>query len=373
MANLSALEIVDLDTRDNLRNYIAEYSANKRNRVHESIRNTILTEPQRFITRNSGFAISASDIKVDDEAKIVTLTNGSILNGAQTQGEIKRWIRELYPDGIEELASQAPFYVRAEIIVDPDDQEVVETAIARNTATPVKSISQAGARGHLNELQSSMQRHKPGFRIQMSETDDPAQAFDTRKLLQYTRLLMPSSVSQNASDSEKVRAYKMAEQCLTDFSRWHDAKDSDAAAKRKFDFAVQMAPVALEEYRFWETHPAWNGQRVWEETRKGRACRRDTTGKIVWVTPALVFPILGAMSEFVVEKTPGVWSIEKPAIFKPEEMIARTVQQFRGVDSDPILMGRSPGVYDALRIYPATLVEVMRDVNDMKDAKPAAV
>jgi hypothetical protein len=359
VANLSALEIVGLDTRDNLRDYIAEYSPRNRNRVHDAIRNTILTEPQRFITRNSGFVISASEILVDDAAKAITLTSASILNGAQTQGEIKRWIAELYPEGIDGDADEVPFYVRAEIIVDPDEREVVETAIARNTATPVKSISQAGARGHLDELAASM-KATHGLRIQKSETD--VDALDTRKLLQYARLLMPAAVSLNDSDAEKVRAYKMAEQCLTDFTRWFESKAHDETARRKYQFTVQMAPIAYDEYRYWESHPAWNGHRVWEETKKGRACRRDSDGKIVWVSPALVFPILGAMSEFIVEDGEDKWKIEKPAIFKPDEMIARAIQQFRGVGSDPILMGRSSGVYDALRIYPATLVEVMRDV-----------
>ena len=40
----------------------------------------------------------------------------------------------------------------------------------------------------------------------------------------------------------------------------------------------------------------------------------------------------------------------------------RMVDQFRGVNSDPMLMGRSAGAYDALRIYPATIVEVMEDM-----------
>jgi hypothetical protein len=48
-------------------------------------------------------------------------------------------------------------------------------------------------------------------------------------------------------------------------------------------------------------------------------------------------------------------------------MIASAVKQFRGVDSDPMQMGRESGVYDALRIYPRTLVKVMRDMK--KDAK----
>ena len=44
------------------------------------------------------------------------------------------------------------------------------------------------------------------------------------------------------------------------------------------------------------------------------------------------------------------------------EMITRAVTQFRGVESDPMQMGRSADVYDALRIYPGTIVEVMRDM-----------
>jgi hypothetical protein len=177
---------------------------------------------------------------------------------------------------------------------------------------------------------------------------------------------MPASVSRNDSASEKLRAYKNPEQCLTDFSEWYDTKKTDDAAKSKYDFTVQIAPFAIEEYEFWERHVGWNGQHVWEETKKGgRACRRDKkTGKIVWVSPGLVFPILGAMSEFIEEKPAGKWAIVKPQLFKPAEMIARAVAQFRGLDSDPMQMGRSAGAYDALRIYPSTLVEVMRDMKD---------
>jgi hypothetical protein len=362
VANLPAFEILKLDTKENLRSYIAEYNPKKRNRVHDAIRNTIQTEPQRFITRNSGFVIAATDIEVDDNRKTIRLSEPSILNGAQSQGEIRRWIQDTYGDDLQLSGEEAPFFVRTEIIVDPDSEEVVETAIARNTATPVKSISQAGARGHLDELEASIKRRRPDINIRKSETDE--NVYDTRKILQYTRLLMPVSVSKNESAAEKLRAYKNPEQCLTDFSCWYENRDSDPNAQAKYEFTVRMAPYAIEEYEYWERHDAWNGHHVWEETKKGgRACRRDgKTGKIVWVSPGLVFPILGAMSEFVEEPVPGQWTISKPGLFKPAEMIGRAVTQFRSVDSDPMQMGRSAGAYDALRIYPGTLVEVMRDM-----------
>lgn len=366
VANFAAPEILKLDTDQNLRGYIPEHNPRKRSRVHEAIRDTIERFPQRFITRNSGFAITASEAEVDDQKKTVTLTNASILNGAQSQGEVRQWILDTYGDEAAAPGEEPPFYVRAEIIVDPDVSQVVETAIARNTATPVKSISQAGARGHLEELEASIQGRRPTLRIRKSETDEDV--YDTRRILQYARLLMPTSVSQNESAAEKLRAYKNPEQCLTDFSVWYEHRSRDEIATRKYQFTVQIAPFAIEEYEFWEKHSAWNGQHVWEETKKGgRACRRDRrTGRIVWVSPGLVFPILGAMSEFVQEVQPGHWEIRKPALFRETEMISRAVAQFRGVESDPMQMGRSAGAYDALRIYPATIVEVMRDMHGVE-------
>ncbi|HEY6466487.1 MAG TPA: AIPR family protein [Candidatus Acidoferrales bacterium] len=361
VVNLPAPEILKLGTSENLRSYIAEDNPKKRNRVHDAIRGTIEEAPERFITRNSGFVIAAYDAEVDDTKKQIRLVEPSLINGAQSQGEIRRWMEQTYSNG-ELDADDPPFFVRAEIIVDPDEDEVVETAIARNTATPVRSISQAGARGHLDRLEASVRRIHPDLKIRKSETDEDV--FDTRKILQYARLLMPVSVSQNPSAAEKLRAYKNPEQCLTDFSGWYEDKDKDSIAKRKYDFTVEIAPYAITEYAYWERHDAWNGHHLWDETKKGgRTCRRDKNGKIVWVSPGLVFPILGAMSEFVEEKAPGKWGINKPKFFKPAEMIARAVAQFRSLASDPMLMGRSGGAYDALRTYPGTLVEVMRDIS----------
>jgi hypothetical protein len=362
VANLAAQEILKLDTRENLRSYLAEYNPRKRNRVHVAIRDTIETERVRFITRNSGFVVAASEIDVDDNARTIVLHDASIINGAQSQGEIRSWFDDTYNGDIPKGVDQPPFYVRMEVIVDPDAAEIVETAIARNTATPVRSISQAGARGHLEDLEREIQTRMPSVRIRKKETDEGADVLDTRRILQYARLLMPPSVSHNETASEKLRAYKNPEQCLTDFSTWYDAKDHDSDAASKYRFMVEIAPYALEEYAYWESHDGWNGQRIWEETKKGgRACKRDKSGHVVWVSPGLVFPILGAMSEFV-KQVDGHWTIVKPSLFKPSEMIARAVGQFRNVESDPMQMGRSAGVYDALRIYPNTIMEVMRDL-----------
>jgi len=368
IANVPALEILKLDTKANLRSYLAEYNPRKRNRVHEAIRKTIETEPQRFIVRNSGFVITASDVAVDDDKKFVTLTDPSIINGAQSQGEIRRYVHELAEaaetSGVEE-AVENPFFVRATIIVDPDPEEIVETAIARNIVTPVKSLSEAGARNQLEELERSIQVYMPDAKIRKDESQTGDEFLDTRKILQLARLLMPTSVSGSTLAAEKLRAYKNPEQCLTDFCDWCSDTGTDDKKGEKYEFTVQIAPHALREYAFWESHPGWNGHRIWGETKKGgRAIRRDKkTGKITWVSPGLLFPLMGAMSEFATKDPKGRWVIRKPLRFKEEEMIQKAVNQFRAHNSDPMYMGRDESAYDALRIYPQTLMEVLRDID----------
>jgi hypothetical protein len=362
VGNFPAAEILKLGTKGNLRGYLAEYNPRKRNRVHDAIRETIISRPERFIVRNSGFVITCSDVEVDDGGKVVTVFDASIINGAQSQGEIRAFFAELEEEDEGYEADESPFYVRATIISDPDPDEVIETAIARNIVTPVRSISEAGARDQLEELEKSIQKVIRGSHIKKNESQSGDEYIDTRFVLQLARLLMPTSVSRRPSAAEKLRAYKNPEQCLTDFCNWERDRKTDPESKAKYDFTIEIAPYALLEYRNWEKHTGWNGHQIWSETKKGgRAVKRDKkTNKVSWVSPGLIFPLLGAMGEFAVQRK-GEWRLEKPSRFREADMIQRTVNQFRAHGSDPMLMGRSEAAYDALRIYPQTLVEVLRD------------
>lgn len=359
VANIPATELKKLGTEDNLRTYIPEHSAKRRNAVHKAIERTIVEEPSRFINRNSGVTIACSKAVVNDSANTIVMVGASIINGAQTQGEILRFLSELDEDD-----EYPKFNVRAEIIVDPEHSSIVETAIARNTATRVQDISQAGARGHLNDLRDVM-KAELGLGIRMSETD--TDVVETMQVLQYARLLMPSDVSGNHSSAELLRPYKNRAQCLEDFSEWWHAKDKAstpeerASAQRKYDFVIQMAPVAWREYTYWESHSGWNNKYIWEQTQKGgRVVRRDKKNKIVWVSPGIVFPVMKAMSAFVRQDSDGRWVLDKPSLFKPDDMIRRAVAQFRAHDSNPMDMGRSESGYEALLTYPETIVEVMK-------------
>jgi hypothetical protein len=355
IANASARQILGLGTADNLRSYIAEHSVTKRNAVHKQIADTIARMPDRFINRNSGITITCTSCVVDDSKKIATLKGASIINGAQTQGEIKR-----YFDGLEE-DDTTDFLVRLELIMDPSHESIVEIAIARNSATSVKSVSQAGARGYLTALKLSIESGLPGETIQMNETD--IEGISTQNVLQYARLLMPQELLEGLSPSKNF-AYKQGGKCLTDFSSWARDRPADERAAQLYDFVVNIAPVAVKEYRRWEGHDGWNGHRLHERGKfsdkpnGGRPVRRDKAGKVNWVAPGILFPLMSSLSAFVVKKN-GNWNLKLPALFKEEELIRRSVQQFRALDRDVAVMGRSEAAYDALSIYTETIASVL--------------
>ena len=59
---------------------------------------------------------------------------------------------------------------------------------------------------------------------------------------------------------------------------------------------------------------------------------------MAWISPGVVYPIMGAMSEFVRHDF-GKWHIQKRSRFRPDEMVARAVAQFRAHDSAAGLVG----------------------------------
>src|SRR5689334_20966457 len=94
-ANVPIAELLKLDTKANLRDYIPEHPGKKRSQTHIAIANTLRENTDRFIQLSSGITVSAKDIEVDDTKKLVMVTNGSVINGAQTRGEIKIFLEEL--------------------------------------------------------------------------------------------------------------------------------------------------------------------------------------------------------------------------------------------------------------------------------------
>src|SRR5205807_1981730 len=161
----------------------------KRNKVHEAIADTIRDNPDTFIVLNSGFTICAHDCTVNEEKKLVQIKNGSLINGAQSQGEIQRYLQECSERGDTPEA----FFVRVEIIVVDEPSFVADVAIARNTATKVSELAQAGKRQKFEDLEVGFQRMFPGTKLRKSDTD-PADTIDTERVIQLCTALMPQEL-----------------------------------------------------------------------------------------------------------------------------------------------------------------------------------
>jgi hypothetical protein len=339
-ANIPAAEILKLDTVENLRNYIPELRPGKRNKVHEAIGETIRDNPDEFIVLNSGFTICASECVVNEEKKEIRLNGGSLVNGAQSQGEIGRYFKEC-----EEKSEQPKeFYVRVEIIVIDEPEFVTEVAIARNTATKVSELSQAGKQRKFDELIAGFVAVFPDAKLRKSDTD-PIDTIDTERVIQLCAALMPQELSgEDKFISSKVKAYKNKAQCRMDFEKAYDEQEENPKQQELYQYYVDIAPHAWKAYQDYRTHQAWKGKRMRKDTK---AVKRKPNVEPTYAD-GLVFPMVSALSLFV-HKRNGHWTLVKPPVFRDEMLVEAAAEQFReACDSNPILMGRSAGAYQSL-------------------------
>ena len=352
IANFPAEEILKLNTESNLREYIPAHSGRRRNGVHSAIANTIENNPSRFINLHSGFVISAADIKIDDDAKRMSLRRASVINGAQSQGEIRRYLLNCK----KKEEDPNVFHVRAEIIVEKDADFVVETAIARNTSAQVAALSQAGKRKAFDQLEKGFQKEFPDLSLRKSETDTEDNFVDTERLLQFCTALMPESLIEGSFVANKLKAYKQRAQCRVDFEAAAfaaiEGKNTDLIERHQF--YVDIAPQAWKAYQYWRSNPGWRGKYLQERTK---AIVRDEGEHMV--ADGILFPILSALSLFVKKKKTG-WQLETPRIFHDAMMIDAALSQLRvSCGGKVYLMGRSPGVYESLRLIPKMVLDVM--------------
>src|SRR5215468_6669389 len=111
--------VLALDDDDNVREYLVDARGKAKARptlVHQAIRKTLDDHPDQFSVLNGGMVVVARAIDVDDKRRVLTLERPSIINGSQTQGELRRYF--------ERSQQQDDFYepsVKFELIVTTDD------------------------------------------------------------------------------------------------------------------------------------------------------------------------------------------------------------------------------------------------------------
>jgi hypothetical protein len=356
-ANVPFVELLKLDTASNLRGYIPAHPGKSRNQTHKAIGYTLENRSDRFVQLSSGITVCATDVEIDDNKKLVALTNGSILNGAQTQGEIRRFL-----DILSEQGRNAPeFHARVEFLVDPDNEFIIDAAIARNLSTQVKPISWAGKKQYFDDLNKSFQKVFPQKSLSTHETDVGDQFVDTLRLLQILWAMMPEAMlplTRRSTSEARLKSYKNKAYCLVDFesdvvnrdrARKPDEDPADyekvkAAAAERYRYFVDMAGIAWKEYQKWRHHELWNKKYLRSDAKQ---VQRD--GKTLTVSDGVIFPILSAMSLFVTKDAKsGRFGLSVPSFFDEGEMVLAARDQLTGHKGDPMMMGRNPAAYEAL-------------------------
>ena len=342
--HLPAKSILDLPTNENVREYLVEAEGKqvrRQTQVHRAIRETLEQNPDTFCVLNGGITIVAHECEVDEKEKVLRLQRASIINGAQTQGVLKDFFRDNPTiDGI---------HVKYELVVTDQTDLIAEISIARNFQNDVKSLSIVGRRGQLDELEDSLKKKYPKYRLQKSETEWPTddnEYIATEKLLQVIAALLPAELWFKPGEVNKVYTYNAKATCLKDFQDiYRKAKDEKDPEHEKYckvyQFYLDIAPQALELHEKWRQHPKFAGTGLRSIEREG--------GQIKEVPDGIIFPIIASLSEFAVYAKTG-WKIVQPPRLDEGELVATAKRAYMEIaSSKPQIMGKSKACYSALQ------------------------
>lgn len=330
--------VLPLEDNENVRDYLVDAKGKQKRSptlVHQAIRKTLSDNAAEFCVLNGGMTIVASTAEVDDKARVITLTDASIINGSQTQGELRRYF--------EQWNNEPPVvpYIKFEIIVTDDADLTAEISIARNFQNDVRAISIAGRRGQLDELEQAVAKARPGAKLRKSETDLTGDGgfLDTEKLIQVTMAVMPEAMLKKldvASDAGgRTFTYSQKTRCLKVFQRLVESGPDDVYA-----CFLDLAPKALDLYDKWKSNQGFKGTRIRSITREN--------GEIIEVPDGVIFPILAAHSVFAQLSEKG-WDLKPPRIFEDSDIIGPTKQAYMEIaGSNPQTMGKSKACYSSL-------------------------
>ncbi|MDT7535833.1 AIPR family protein [Sphingobium sp. SA2] len=334
-----ASSLLDLEDDENVREYLVEAKGKQKHSptlVHQAIRKTLRDHPDQFNILNGGLVIVARSATVDDAKKIVRLEKPSIINGSQTQGELKRF----FNDHVKDETGVDPS-VKFELIITKDRDLIAEISIARNFQNDVRAISIAGRRGQLDELESALQAVYPKAKLRKSETDltNDGEYIDTEKLIQVLFAILPEEVLDKLDrldSANKVFTYSQKTRCLKLFQNVVDNGPVEV-----YEAFMDLAPTAWGLYEKWKSHQGFKGTRIRSITRED--------GVIVEVPDGVIFPILAAHSAFVVKPKKSAWVMRKPDALTDAELIDVAKQAYMEIaGSNPQTMGKSKACYSTL-------------------------
>jgi AIPR protein len=342
--------IINLPCNENVRGYLVEAEGKQRRtptQVHLAIRETLRERPSDFSVLNGGVVLVAKQSEVDEKTRTLTLHAASIINGSQTQGEVRQYIDS---GGDGDAA-----HIKFELIVIDDDDLVADISIARNFQNDVQLLSIAGRKGELDDLEKSLQKLDIDLRLQKSESQRPNSENDvvqTEKLLQVIAALLPPELWWKQGDCNKTYTYSAKATCLKDFRKIHDgSQESGSPFKAVYEYYLDIAPVAWKTYLRWKRHQGFQGTGLRSIERDGK--------EIVDVPDGIIFPILASLSKFVV-RTPKGWVLKQPPQLADEKLIGVAKQAYQEIAKHkPEIMGKTKACYSQLETITSIYKELL--------------
>lgn len=333
-----ASSFLDLEDDENVREYLVNAEGKQKaspTLVHQAIRKTLRDNPEDFSILNSGVCIVARGAETDEGKKLLYLDRPSIINGSQTQGELKRFMQQK-PEFVP--------HVKFEIIVTEDQDLVAEVAISRNFQNDVRAISIAGRRGQLDELESALRETISDAKLRKSESDLSDDYIDSEKLIQVLLAITPDSlwggVSEGKTLQSKTFTYSQKTRCLKLYQKIEEEKTA-AGYRDLYQFFLDMAGPAWKLYQKWKTHQGFKGTRL-------HSIQRAEDGIILDVPDGIVFPIIAAYSAFCSRKRVR-WQFAIPSAFDEKRLIRAAAADYMDVaDSNPQTMGKKHACYTRL-------------------------
>jgi hypothetical protein len=130
----------------------------------------------------------------------------------------------------------------------------------------VRTISIAGRRGQLDELEAAVQTSIPGAKLRKSETDLAVddEFLDTEKLIQVLFALMPPKLFAllEKDATSKVFAYSQKTRCLKLFQRIVEGHAGYPDLAAIYTYFLDTAGPAWKLYQRWKAHPNFRGTRL---------------------------------------------------------------------------------------------------------------
>ena len=323
-----------------------------RNAIHKSIYRSFEENPQRFIQRSSGFTVVCDELKQTNKEEYgintITLTNASLINGGQTQGEIRRYFEENDGAFVENVNDNTN--IKIEVFVEKDQHEVHEICVARNSSTNVSDLSKLGNQGYFREMNERMiSALGEDSVLQLSETDG---GVPTQTLLQILRAMTPKSLKEDTWSKDMVVAYSGKGRCLTDYGKRYESqiesrKDNSTFSDDVLDFYIDFCSIAWTLYAKWIEDKDWIPYwKKGEGAKKiGKYNEQDGSFELTW---AIACPLLFGLQEFICE-TPEGWTYDEPQGFDKKKYMDTIMSEFKDHKYVPQEFAKDKSTYLILR------------------------